>query len=119
MRTINIINLTPHDVALMFPNSTKIKHIFPKLDRAPRCDVHTEIEETVLLEGSEVTIPLSYTKYRKTLELPPSKPYTKYIVSDVIAKMMIHDRDDLLICNGLVRDPKTGKVLGCRSLGRI
>ena len=119
MRTLEIINLTPHDVVLLYATSNKIKYIFSKHNKAPRCEFHTETEETVLLKGTDITVPLSYTKYGKTIELPEPRSFTVYIVSDIIAKMLSHIRDDLRICNGIVRDQRSGKVIGCKSLGRI
>ena len=88
-------------------------------EQAPRCSQKTEVEETVCLMGDEsVKIPLTYTKYGEAPELPSPQPFTLYIVSDVIAKRYKGLRDDLRIVNGQIRN-NLGKVIGCRSLGRI
>lgn len=118
MRTIEIINLTPHYVNLVDPKTREIIHTFPTCNTAPRCRQSTEIEETVVIKGTDKTITLTRTEYGEASELPDPQPYRIYIVSDIIAKKYQKTRDDLRIINGQIRDDH-GKVIGCRSLGRI
>jgi len=119
MRTIKIINLTPHDIVLLDPHTLQAIHTFPASTEPPRCPPRTETEEVVQLEDSKVLVSLTHTRYEKAITMPEPQPYTLFIVSDIIAQNLSKVRDDLRIPNGLIRDPKTKKILGCKSLGRI
>lgn len=115
MKTITFVNLTGHDINLVSPEGTHI-HTFVKTDDKARCPSKTETEEWVLIEGTTTKVPLTKTTYADP-ELPAPKPYTLYIVSEVVARRFKTTRDDLRIVNGLIK--VAGRTIGCRSFGRV
>lgn len=121
MRTVSIINLTANPLVLYDPTGTSILVTFPKATSCGfKAKMRTETEEWVQVETSDgppATIHLTKTTFSKDLGFPPPKPNTLYIVSEVIARLYKGEREDLRICDKLIK--KDGKVLGCRSLGRI
>ena len=58
-------------------------------------------------------IPMTTTEYGEVEGLPDPADDTIYIVSSLVA-----GRDDVFIPNESVRDG-SGRIIGCRSLGRI
>lgn len=118
MRTLKIINLTPHEVVIQ-PSINKPPLVtFPPSGEIARCIYKTHVEERIRDAESGVVISLTHTRYTEVNGLPDPQPYTLYIVSDIVAKQMAHIRDDLRITNGLLRD-ENGRVIACKTLGRI
>jgi hypothetical protein len=115
MKTIKFINLTGHDINLVDVEG-KLIHLFKFQDKPVRCPLRTETEEWVMIDGTEIRVPLTRTTYSDPI-LPDPIPYTLYIVSEVVARRFKETRDDLRITNGLVKIG--GKTMGCRSLGRV
>ena len=121
MRTVKIINLTANPVILYDPTGTDVLVTFPKsTDKGLKAKMKTETEEWVkveLADKSTETIHLTKTTFTKEIGFPPQRLDTLYIVSEVLARLYKGERNDLRICDKLIK--KDGKVLGCRSLGKI
>ena len=129
MHKVNIINLTPHNITILQRGfapyvkgeSRKVQWdslvTFPPSSIVLSCPSYTTDEGMVLSPDGDGPIPLTYTVYHRPSNLPPVIPNTIYIVSEVVAKSCL-ERNDFRIVNGVVRDDN-GKILGCRSLGRI
>lgn len=115
MRKVQIINLTDHPIHLMDKNR-EILHTFPPSGVTARCPLKTETEEIVQIADTEITVAFTKTNFNRPV-LPDPKPFTYYIVSEVVARGFSGIRDDLRIVNGLIKD--NGKTIGCRSLGRV
>lgn len=119
MRDVTLINLTDHPVNLHTdlgkPGMHKILVIKPS-GLVIRAKQKTEVLEKVTHDGQEISI--TSTNYLPIENLPPPQPDTLYIVSMVVALKARGTRDDLVICNGLVRDKK-GITIGCKSLGKL
>jgi len=114
MRKINVINLTPHEIII---NSENGNIVLPKSEKPARCLSRVHVEEVIQVNGYDNSIELTHTEYYRVINLPPPKPFTIYVVSDIIAKFLQGKRDDLYISNGLIK--KDGIIIACRSLGRI
>ena len=127
--TLNIINLTPHDITILrktyitMGTERKIKWepalILQPSGQVLTCMANTEQEALVKTNNPDTSyqVSLTYTTYTPPEDLPEFKPDTIYIVSEVVARLC-PERNDFRIVNGLLRG-ENGKVLGCRSLGRI
>lgn len=105
---MTILNYTPHEIRLM--RERDILVLLPSGNA--RCEFKQELIDRI--EDIDV--------YRNTFgdvyNLPDPQPDTIYIVSSIVAEKLKHDRDDLYVTNGLVRDSR-GAILGCTSLARI
>lgn len=107
-----IVNLTPHDVVLVISEERSVT--FPTYSGVrpiPR------VSARIVSDGDIDGYPLTRTEYGEVEDLPEPKEDTWYIVSAMVAGRC-PDRSDLLIPNEAVRDDK-GRIVGCRSLGRI
>lgn len=128
MKKLNIINLTPHPIAILKKEFLPYKrgeerkshwvksHILEPSDLVISCPSVTE-EEAIVVNTQDGIVPLTCTTYHRPKDLPPFIKDTIYIVSDVVARLC-PDRPDFRIVNGLIRE-QGGRVIGCRSLGRI
>ena len=106
----NIINLTPHTVNFVAENGEEILAV------AASGELARVSSETVTI-GEVDGIPITTTSYGEVEGLPEPRANTIYIVSALVAQRC-PDRDDVFIPNEAVRDDK-GRIIGCRSLGRI
>jgi hypothetical protein len=123
---ITIINLTPHEIVILkksyiLSDGMRVARWLPAITFPPSADVincigQTE-QEAFIDAGYDYKIPLTYTTYTPPKSVPPIKPDTIYIVSELVARLY-PDRPDFRIVNGVIRNDY-GKVIGCRSLGRI
>ena len=105
-----IINLTPHDVNLYRADGTVVT--FKKADMPiPR------VSATTVSDGDIDGIPLTKTVFGEVENLPEAVEGTYFIVSALVAGRC-PDRKDLVIPNDAVRDD-AGRIVGCRSFGRI
>lgn len=107
---INFINLTPH--AITFVNSDNK----PFCVVAPSGDLARVSTKTVTV-GEVEGIPVTQTEYGEVEGLPEPKKDTIYLVSSLVAQRCT-GREDVFIPNESVRDSE-GRIVGCRSLGRI
>lgn len=105
----SIKNLTPHNIVVLIDDD--IKYVISPCGAVARCSQRTE---TI---GEINGIPLTRTTYGDVINLPAPQENTIYIVSTLVAQACA-DRDDLFIPNEIVRD-ENGKVLGCKSFGRV
>lgn len=64
-----------------------------------------------------ISVPIYTTHYSEVVDLPDPHDGIVYIVSSLVATR-VHDRDDVFIPDDSVRDDR-GRIIGCRSLGRI
>lgn len=108
-----VVNLTPHTITVMNDEGNIIKE-FPSEGLA-RLSVKTVRGKSIVIDGVE--IPTSYSEFGEVEGLPKPTYGVYYIVSSLIAGRYPL-RADLLIPNESIRDEK-GRIIGCKSLGRI
>lgn len=60
---------------------------------------------------------MTTTSYGDVENLPAPEPETIYVVSSIVAQR-VPERNDVYIPNESVRD-ESGRIIGCRSLGKI
>lgn len=105
----NIINLTPHTITFILPNGEKME--IPASGQLARVSVRTE---TV---GEIDGIPVTTSVFGNVEGLPAPKDGVIYVVSSLVAGRVL-ERSDVFIPNESIRD-ENGRIIGCRSLGRI
>lgn len=112
---MHIVNLTPHDINFVGDDGTIITTIEPSgaLARVTAKTVTTGKVEV----GVGVCIPVTETDYGEVFGLPAPRENTIYVTSSLVAQRC-RDRDDVFIPNESVRD-SAGRIIGCRSLGRV
>lgn len=106
---MKMTNLTPHAITFVADNGDVIRKVEPSGILA-RCSVKTE---TV---GEMDGIPVTTSVYGAVEGLPEPEDGTIYIVSSLVAQRV--NRDDVFIPNESVRDDQ-GRIIGCKSLGRV
>lgn len=107
---MKIINLTPHEVTIVNGDNKLIYDPSGVIARVTAKTVYTG-------EVINSFIPVSKTEYGEVENLPEYEEGTVYIVSSLVAQR-VPDRKDVFIPNESIRDEK-GRIVGCRSLGRI
>lgn len=107
---MNIVNLTPHAVNIVDKHNNIIKTIEPS-KKVARLKTSTIVIDYI------DDIPITQTFFGEIENLPYPKKDTVYIVSTLIAQAAT-GRNDIFIPNESVRDDK-GRIIGCRSLGKI
>lgn len=105
---INLVNLTPHEVNFITDAGT--------ITISPSGMLARVTAKTVTV-GEINGIPVTSTEFGEVEGLPAPTPDTVYIVSSLVASR-VRDRVDVFIPNESVRD-ENGRIIGCRSLGRI
>ena len=108
--TTKIINLTPHAINFVDANGETILTVEPSGTLA-------RVSCTTKVTGEIAGIPTTETVYGEVEGVPEMKENTIYIVSSLVAQRCT-DREDVFIPNESVRDDK-GRIIGCRSLGRV
>lgn len=108
---MEIINLTLH--AIMFVGESSL--VVEPSGRVARVACKTVQVGSVSCGG--IDIPLTTTEYGEVEGLPEPSEDTIYIVSLLVAQRC-RERRDVFIPNESVRDDK-GRIIGCRSLGRV
>lgn len=103
-----IVNLTPHDVTFVVGDD----HII-----VPASGMVARLTTETVTIGVINGIPVTTTKFGDVTGLPDATPGVVYIVSSLVAGRC-PDRDDIFIPNDSIRDD-AGRIVGCRSLGRI
>ena len=109
---MQIVNLTPHSINFIVDDH--------KVTIAPSgslARVSSQTATTGSLSYGDVKIPVTETVYGAVEGLPAPKEDTIYIVSSLVASRC-KDRRDVFIPNESVRDAQ-GRIIGCRSLGRV
>lgn len=117
---MRIVNLTPHVINIVTAEGLPVMDILPSGEVA-RVRSYTievgELEAETDMAGIDVKIPLTSTEYEAVEGLPSPRLGTVYVVSSLVAQR-VKGRDDVLIPNESVRD-ENGRIVGCRSLGRV
>ena len=104
-----IVNLTPHAITFVGENG-EVKLAIEPSGSIARVSATTEII------GECCGIPITETRYGVVEGLPEPQDDTIFIVSSLVAARV--NRDDVYIPNESVRDGN-GRIIGCRSLGRV
>lgn len=111
---MEIVNLTPHAITIIGENKNLV--IEPS-GIVTRIGSYTKTVGLLIAENQgPFEIPVTVTKYDEVENLPEPVNDTIYIVSAMVANAI--KRHDLYIPNETVRDDK-GRIIGCKSLGRI
>lgn len=106
-----LVNLTPHPISIVSADGTIIRTINTSGSLA-------RVSYKTVATGEVVDgIPVTTTEFGKVEGLPEPSAETCYIVSAIVAQRVPHRRD-VFVPNESVRDEK-GRIIGCRSLGRI
>lgn len=128
---IEIINLTPHAVALYSQSDCeeviqgKYKTLVLKEGAEPKCTypsagvarasaVKAEVRNLLL---GDLLVPVNVTIYGEPEGLPEPVEDRYYIVSAITAQAA-KDRKDLLIVDSTVRDSE-GRICGCTAFGQV
>lgn len=109
METI-IMNLTPHAVSFVKADGATVLTVAPSGTVAR---VSTRTVQIGTLNG----LPVTQTEFGEVQDLPEQIDGTIYLVSSLVAQR-VPDREDVFIPAESVRD-SAGRIIGCRSLGRI
>jgi hypothetical protein len=105
---MKIVNLTPHAINILTEN-----HAMAIIASGEIARCKTERKVIGDIDG----IPVTSTVFGEVEGLPEPQEGTIYIVSSLVAQAC-RDRNDVFIPDDTVRDDE-GKIIGCRSLGRI
>lgn len=118
---VDVVNLTPHEIDIIVDDVTIV---IPPSGTVARVNGRTSVcdwFQGTLDDGETICIPLTNTSYNEgdVINLPNPADRKIYIVSALTAQHCRNlGRSDLFIPTGAVRD-SNGKIIGCRSLGRI
>lgn len=107
---MKFVNLTPHAVIIVNADGETVRTFEPSGQLARVSATTEKIDE---IDGIAIT----QSKFSDVTGLPKAEKDTFYIVSSLVASRC-KDRTDVLIPNESVRDDK-GRIIGCRSLGRV
>lgn len=105
---MKIINLTPHAIPFMVNEGAPL--VVEPSGIIARVSVNTR------RTGELAGVPVIENVY-EVMGLPQPKEDTIYVVSSLVAQRC-KNRDDVFIPNEPVRD-EHGRIIGCRSLGRV
>lgn len=130
-----MVNLTPHTINLIIQYSLEIgqdelgtpKYVreeriysLPPSGIIARCKTDRQIIDSFILEdvdGWDITVPVTKTRFGEVEGLPEPKENTIYIVSSLVAQA-VPDREDVFFPDDIVRDEQ-GNIIGCRALGKF
>ena len=104
-----LINLTPHDITFISENGEN--RIIP-----PSGELARVAAKTVTV-GYIDGIPVTTTEFGAVEGLPEPAANTIYIVSSLVAQR-VPERIDVYVPSESVRD-ENGRIIGCKSLGKI
>ncbi len=107
---MSIVNLTPHAINFVSAEGTQILTVEPSGTIA-------RVSSRTVTIGEVAGIPVTATEYGEVENLPAPEDGVVYVVSSLVAQRC-KDRADVFIPNESVRDEQ-GRIVGCRSLGRI
>lgn len=103
---MKIINLTTHAWNVQTRRGWTV---IPSAGRKSRADLELVVVDQ--LDGMDVVV----RRFGGTVNLPPPRPDTFYLVSTITAEAA-PDRKDLLVPGSKVYDERTGRLLGCQYL---
>jgi hypothetical protein len=111
---MKIMNLTPHSITITNESGIPLFTVEPS-------GVIARVSARTIVMGSvdvgEIQIPITGTTYGEIEGLPDPKNGIIYVVSSLVAQRC-SNRQDIFIPNESVRD-ENGRIVGCRSLGRV
>lgn len=134
-RKFRVVNLTPHNINFVKPFNVEIgrdkigtpeyiteerTYTLPPSGQVARCKVDREKIDSVWTEdidGWDITLPITKSKFGEVEGLPEPQEGMIYIVSNLVAQAVPH-REDVFFPDDLVRDAN-GNIIGCRALGKI
>ena len=105
-----VINLTPHSITFCDPEGKPVRTVAPSGTLA-------RVSSRTKVTGELAGIPVTETIYDDVVGLPEEKEDTIYLVSSLVAQR-VPERKDVFIPSESVRDAE-GRIVGCKSLGRI
>lgn len=106
----NIVNLTPHAVSFINADGATVLTVEPSGTIA-------RVGSRTVQIGTLNGLPVTQTEFGEVQDLPEQKDGTVYLVSSLVAQR-VPERSDVFIPAESVRD-SAGRIIGCRSLGRI
>lgn len=106
---INMVNLTPHDVNFVDNDGNIVRTVKPS-------GVVARLSVETIVIGEIDGIQVTESVFSDIENLPEEAEDTIYIVSSLVAEKA--KRPDVYVPNGSVRD-SNGRIIGCKSLGRI
>ena len=109
---VKVVNMTPHDIVFVNGDQQVVIKASGMLAR-----VSTETIRTGEVNVNGMAIPLTETRFGEVEGLPAPEDGTVFVVSSLVAQRC-KNRNDVFIPNESVRDDK-GRIIGCRSLGRV
>jgi hypothetical protein len=130
-----VVNLTPHPINFITSYNIEIGrdemgtpeyavqeriHSVPASGTIARCKVERKEVDSIIaqdVDGWDITVPITKTKFGEVEGLPEPQKDTIYIVSNLVAQA-VPDREDVFFPDDIVRD-EHGNVIGCRALGKI
>ena len=104
-----ILNLTPHPINIIGENEEEVTTIKPS-------GTPVRLKATTIPAGNHAGINLTRTVFGEPEGLPEQKIGTLIIVSQLI-KSALPTRTDLAVPAEVVREDKSGRIVGCKSLG--
>lgn len=107
---MQFINLTPHTVNIIAEDGSELLAIYASGDLA-------RVSAETVVAGNIDGITITSTRYGEVQGLPEPQEGVAYIVSALVAQR-VHGREDVFVPSESVRD-SNGRIIGCRSLGRI
>lgn len=111
---MKVRNLTPHSINILNDNNEVIVTIEPSGIIARAAQTKGLVEE-LCVDG--MTIPVYKSEFGKVENLPEPEKDTIFVVSALTAQAC-KGRPDVYITDNPVRDEQ-GRIIGCRSLGKI
>lgn len=107
---MEIRNLTPHAITFVTDAGDIIKVVEPS-------GIVARVSAKTVVTGEIAGIPTTATVYGEVVDLPAPEAGVIYVVSSLVASR-VPERDDVYIPAESVRD-SAGRIVGCKSLGRI
>lgn len=107
---MKFVNLTPHAINFVNNDGETILTVEPSGEL-------TRVVTQTLTIGYVDGIPVTATDFGEVEGLPEKEEGTVFLVSSLVAQRC-KDRNDVFIPNESVRDDK-GRIIGCKSLGRV
>lgn len=135
VKFFRVVNLTPHAVNLLLPHHIEIgkdalgtpiyvteekNYSIPPSGTVARCKVdRKEVDSFIAqdVDGWDITLPITATKFGEVEGLPEPQDGIIYIVSNLVAQA-VPEREDVFFPDDVVRDSQ-GNIIGCRALGKI
>ena len=112
----NVVNLTPHAIIILDEDGNKLTSI-PPSGTVARVDTERKQLANLNYDGVKIPITKLTSIGDEVINLPDPEDDTIYIVSNNTAKACPH-RSDLYVADEVVKDPYTGRTVGCKRLSK-